>query len=81
AGSVSISRTFELGKDAFLRLSVARYFAPSGAELEGKGVVPDREVPAFGGFEELWRAPAESLFFRDAAWKAAVKGRHPSSAS
>lgn len=80
-GAATISRTFALDDQSGLRLAVARFLSPSGAELEGEGVAPDEAAEAPEGFEDLWRAPAEALFFRDPAWKAAVEGAGPMSAS
>lgn len=73
-GSAAVLRSFQLDKNTSLRLAVARFLSPSGGELEGKGVVPDVEAEEPEGFGEMWRAPGEELFFRDAAWLAAVKG-------
>jgi carboxyl-terminal processing protease len=73
-GSATIARTFRLDDKGGLRLGVARFFAPSGAEIEGTGVLPSREIPEPAGFKTMWQTPAETLFYRDAAWLAAAKG-------
>jgi len=73
-GSATVSRTFRLDDKGGLRLGVARFFAPSGAELEGNGVKPAVGTPEPEGFKAMWQAPAETLFYRDPAWLAAVGG-------
>ncbi|KAF0127267.1 MAG: carboxyl-terminal processing protease [Elusimicrobia bacterium] len=74
SGSATMVRTFPLDKRSSLKLAVARFVSPSGAELEGKGVSPQVEVSEPEGFERMWGAPYEELFFRDPAWKAATEG-------
>lgn len=71
-GSVTVARTFRLDDKGGLRLGVARFFAPSGAELEGNGVGPAAETPEPEGFKAMWQTPAETLLYSDPAWLAAV---------
>ncbi len=73
-GAAGLQRNFALDGRNSLRLTVARFLAPSGAELEGRGLVPSYEAKEPADFAPVWRAPAEDLFFRDPAWLAAIKG-------
>lgn len=44
AGALLVSRDFDLPGGGTLQIPVADYFTPSGERLEGRGLVPDREV-------------------------------------
>ena len=48
AGNVSVTKVFTLAEKRGLLLTVARLSSPSGLEIEGRGLAPDREAPEFG---------------------------------
>jgi len=43
-GKGSVQTTIMLGQDGALRLTIARYYTPSGRSIQAKGIAPDLEV-------------------------------------
>ncbi|MCS6772664.1 MAG: S41 family peptidase [Thermoflexales bacterium] len=66
-GNVEMARDFRLPDGSMLWLAVGRYRDPLGRMLEGRGVLPDRVVPA-----EWWRFQLE----KDPQVRAAVEELH-----
>jgi len=43
-GKGSVQTVIDLGEDAGLKLTVARYYTPKGRQIDGKGISPDEVV-------------------------------------
>lgn len=43
-GKGSVQTVIDLGDDAALKITVARYFTPKGRQIDGKGITPDEVV-------------------------------------
>ncbi len=76
-GNVSLQKTFRLGSGGKgLKLTVARFFTPSGVTLEGKGVEPDIKVELSGAqAEELrsaWASSGEAALLADPVYAKAL---------
>jgi len=71
AGSVSIQKSFSLGGGRGLRLTVARLVPPSGADLEGAGLVPD--VPVAAAATPAWAAVPADVLLKDPAYRRALE--------
>lgn len=77
-GDLSLSKTFALGRSKKgLKLTVARLFPPSGADLEEKGVRPDFNPGLTPGEIERtrseWAASGETALLGDAAYDKALE--------
>ena len=77
-GDVSLVKTFNLGRSKKgLKLTVARIFPPSGADLEEKGVRPDVDPGLTPGEIEktrsAWAASGETALLGDAAYDKALE--------
>jgi C-terminal peptidase prc len=77
-GDVSLTKTFNLGRSKKgLKLTVARIFPPSGADLEGKGVRPDFDPGLTPGeiakTRSAWAASGETALLGDAAYDKAME--------
>ncbi len=77
-GDVSLLKTFNLGRSKKgLKLTVARLFPPSGADLEGKGVRPDVDpgltTEQIEKTRSAWAASGETALLGDAAYAKAIE--------
>jgi len=77
-GDVSLLKTFNLGRGKKgLKLTVARIFPPSGADLEGKGVRPDFDpgltAEQIEKTRSAWAASGETALLGDAAYDEAME--------
>jgi carboxyl-terminal processing protease len=50
-GKGSVQTVIELGEGTGLKLTIAKYYTPSGASISGTGIIPDYEVPLPKDFE------------------------------
>jgi len=76
-GEVSLQKTFKVGsRGNGLRLTVARFFPPSGKELEEKGLTPDIKADLDMSQSETvrseWSAAAETALMTDPALRQAL---------
>ena len=70
-GKGSVQRSFPLGKDRGINLTIARFFSPNGNEINDVGVVPDVEVEIAEAYrnKSVLSIPADD----DAQLQAALK--------
>ena len=72
AGNVSVLKTFSLEGERGLQLTVARLVPPSGADLEGAGLVPDMPFELTGKETEdarsEWAGSSATALLEDAAY-------------
>lgn len=76
-GDVSLTRIFKAGSGGRgMQLTVARFFPPSGAELDGKGLEPDADTGLDRDEAEAvraeWSAAGETALLNDPSWRKAT---------
>jgi carboxyl-terminal processing protease len=61
-GKGSVQTVIDLGEGTGLKLTIAKYYTPSGASISGTGIVPDYEVPMPKDFEgNLFQDPQKDI--------------------
>jgi carboxyl-terminal processing protease len=76
-GKGSVQTVIDLGEDTGVKLTIARYFTPSGKSIDGTGITPDFEVkgdmPSVAEMQEKKKPDVQ----RDAAFQYLVNGKVP----
>ncbi|MFO1463529.1 MAG: S41 family peptidase [bacterium] len=76
-GKGSVQTVIDLGEDTGVKLTIARYFTPSGKSIDGTGIAPDfvvpGEVPTAIELQEKKKKDVQ----REAAWNYLVTGKAP----
>jgi len=76
-GKGSVQTVIDLGDDTGVKLTIARYFTPSGKSIDGTGIAPDfvvpGDMPTSVEIQEKKKVDAQ----RQAAWNYLVSGRPP----
>ncbi len=75
-GDVSLTRIFKAGHEGSgMQLTVARFFPPSGSELDGRGLAPDSDTGLDRDEAEAvraeWSAAGETALLNDPSWRKA----------
>lgn len=80
-GKGSVQTVIDLGEDTGIKLTIARYFTPSGKSIDGTGITPDFEVkgdmPSAAEMQEKKKPDVQ----RDAAFQYLTQGKVPVAAA
>lgn len=76
-GKGSVQTVIDLGEDTGIKLTIARYFTPSGKSIDGTGITPDFEVkgemPSAAEMQEKKKPDVQ----REAAFQYLTQGKIP----
>ena len=80
-GKGSVQTVIDLGEDTGVKLTIARYFTPSGKSIDGTGIAPDfvvkGEMPSVAEMQEKKKPDLQ----REAAFQYLASGKVPVAAS